>query len=224
MTYKFKITNTFLIFIRLFFALGATSAAFAFVLTLSNFGKIENEFLFLSSFLLITFLIFYLIKKLIVINASITIVDRSRVEVELAYFLFRKKSYNFSIADIKSYFYESGKGYKVFYLNKKLGHNFKFLVFTTVENLNAFESFYNDLKNSIQKHNKENITNVIKEKPTLYKSKQGMAFGIILVFLLILIPILYYVLNTKINIGLLLILYPGGIMFLVRLYRERKKK
>ena len=93
MTCNFKITSTFLLFLRLVIALAATAGVFATILSMSNFGKIENEVLFLLCFLITGFLIFHLIKKIIVIDAFITVLDPSKIQIELTYFIIKRNTY-----------------------------------------------------------------------------------------------------------------------------------
>lgn len=223
MTYNFKATNTFLLFIRLSLVLAATLLVFTIVFTFGNLGRIKYEFLFLFCFLLVAFCFFYLTKKIIVIDIYACLLNKTKIEIELKYFLLRKKTYVVLIPEIRSYSYENGMGYKIFSLNRKKGFNFKFLVMPEIENLKSFEIFYEDLKNVIEKKNEENNLNFIYGKPTIYKTKFGLLCGAILLLILIAIPIAHLFFETKLNIGFLLILYPAGIMFLIRLYIEQKK-
>ncbi|GGF23859.1 hypothetical protein [Flavobacterium limi] len=88
--------------------------------------------------------------------------------------------------------------------------------------MKSFDGFYDDLKIQIEKHNMTN-SNLIHEKPTIYETKIGMLYGIIIAISLIIITICYIILKTKVNFGILLILYPAGIIFLYRLYIAKKK-
>lgn len=217
--YNFKTTTIFLLFIRFIVTSFVTLIPFT-IIALNNYIKLNNKFLFISSFLIVFFVVYFLTKKKSIIEVWISFTDK--IEIELKYPFLKKRKYVFFISDIKSYLYEYGNGYKVFYLNKRKGINFKFLIFTETENLKSFDNFYDDLKIQIQKHNMAN-SNLIHEKPTIYKTKIGMMYGIIISICLIIIPICYIILKTKVNYGILLILYPAGIIFLYRLYMAKKK-
>ncbi|WP_337968718.1 hypothetical protein [uncultured Flavobacterium sp.] len=180
--------------------------------------------MFTLTFLFVFFIIYYLTKGITIINVLVNFIDKTKIEIIIKYRFFKERRYVFLISEIKNYQCEYGTGYKIFYLNRNKGTNFKFLILTEIENLKSFENFYEQLKNNIEKYNKEDSLYLIKEKTNIYQTKLGLFYGIILFIILLAIPICYIVLQTKINIGFLLIIYPTGILFLWRLFIEQKKR
>jgi len=196
--------------------------SFATILRITNFGKINNELLFLSVFLLITYFILFVLKKIIVIDTVVSFIEKDQIEIKLSHF-FIQKIYFFCISDIKSYSFEHGNGYEIFKLSKRNDSKLKFLVFKEVKNLESFENFCTDFISRIENYNKNNKLSSINQKESIYKTKKGLLYGIIISISLISIPTINYLLETKVNIGVFLILYPAGILFLWNLYKERKK-
>ncbi len=221
--YNFKTTNTFLLVIRFIFSSALTLLLFAIIVS-NQYLKLDNELFFMLTFLFVFFIFYSLIKGITIINVLVNFIDKTKIEIIIKYRFFRERRYVFLISDITNYLCEYGTGYKIFYLNRKNDTNFKFLVLTEIENLKSFENFYEQLKNNIEKYNKENSLCLIKEKTNIYQTKLGLFYGIILFIILLAIPICYIVLQTKINIGFLLIIYPTGILFLWRLFIEQKKR
>lgn len=221
-TYNFKTTNVFLVFLRFLFAAIVTLTVFTFI-ALNRCIILSNKLWYTVGFLVIFFTVYFVTKRIIVINTQVTFIDRNEIKLELNHFLFGIKKSSFLIPEIKNYLHHYGNGYKVFYLNTRKGSSLRFLIFTEVENLKSFNDFFENLTKNIEKYNKENALNLIVEKPTIYQSKLGLFYGIILVIILISIPISYLIFETKINFGIILILYPTGILFLWRLYYGQKK-
>lgn len=221
-TYNFKTTNVFLLFLRFLFAAVVTVTVFT-IIALNKYVRLDNELWFTVGFLLLFFIVYFATKTIIVVKTKVTLVDKSEIKLEQNYFLFGERKSSFLISEIKNYLYQYGSGYKIFYLNIRKGSSFKFLIFTDVENLRSFNSFFEKLTKNIENYNKDNALDVIFEKPTIYQSRLGLFYGIILFIILIAIPISYIIFETKINIGIILILYPAGFLFLWRLYDGQKK-
>lgn len=221
MTYNFKVTKTFLILIRLSLVLAATSIVFAVIFTYGKFGKINNEFLFLTCFVMLAFLFFFLTQKIIIVDITARTFDKNKIEFVQKYFL-RTTKRTILASEIRNYSYENGMGYKIFDLKRKKGFNLKFLIVPDIENLESFNNFFQDLKGMIEKQNEENNLDYIHKSSTIYRTKLGLIYGAVLLLILIAIPIAYLIFKTSFNIGFLLILYPAAIAFLVRLYLERK--
>lgn len=214
--YNFKITNTFLVLTRVLLACSITIIT---IFILSKYLKINDELSIIIIFLVEFYIILYLTKKNIEIDVIVVFVSKTKIEVLFKHPFIQKKKIFFLIPEIKSYSYEYVIGYKKFYLNTKNGTSLKFLI--SIKNLASFYNFYEDLETKIQEHNIENKQELIHEKPSIYKTKQGLFYGIVICLFLIIVPVCYFIL--KINIGILLILYPAGIFFLWRIYIERNK-
>ncbi|KAF2338859.1 hypothetical protein [Flavobacterium nitrogenifigens] len=223
-TYKFKATTTFLIIVRLTLTLVIVLGVFALVLKFGILGKINNEFLFLGFFSLVSFLIYYLLRRITVIDISINLEDKNKIEILSENIIFRKRKYVFLFSEIKYYSFENGSGYKIFCLKRNRGGNFKFLIFYTIENLGLFNKFFKEFKNIIESQNSAPPLSTGYEKPTIYKTKLGLVYGVLIFLILIAIPIAHIIFKTRFNIGFLLILYPPSLFFLMRLYLEQRNK
>lgn len=220
--YNFKTTNTFLIFLRLFLALSATLIIIILLSKYSGFGQLNNEFVFLTCFVALALLFFYFLRKIIVIDTIIKI-ESMKIEITCKHLLIKSKPKIIPIDEIRNYSYDYGNGYKVFKLTRKKGNNFKFLIMTEVANATQFDNFYADLQNIIKQYNYKKSLNLISEKKSIYQTRLGLILGFALSFVLLTIPIIHLLFDTKFNIGLLVLIYSMSITFLIRLFYEQKK-
>lgn len=213
--YTFNSTRLFLLIIR-----GALSLIFSFLMMifLSNFHTIDKNF-YIFIILLILLVSFKLLKIISQVNIQIKFVNNTCIEI-CRNNLFYNQCKSINISNIKSFLLEDGNGYKIFKI--KGAENIKMLIDDNDLNMKNFNTFYNIFEKEIEKINLVS-NSVIKEK-TVFENNWGFFYGVLILSMLILIPILYFICNLNMNIGYLLIIYPSSIVFLWRLYLGHKCK
>lgn len=179
---------------------------------------ISNDLLsfFVIIILLITYWFLKIVSKVIV---EINVGDKT-LEISRKYLMFNT-FIKIDFFNIKNYKYEKGNGYDIFGIKLKKGFGISLLIEIDKKNHQQFSQFIKEFENKIEVINMNNYSKITKSL-TIYESKWGFIYAVIIAILLISIPLLFFF-KIKFNFPLILILYPSGLFYLYRFYLQRKK-
>lgn len=215
-SYFFTTTRTFLLILRAWISI---LISFIIIYFLSKTKLIDKTIL--SALFIVLFILIYIFTNFIsIVKVSIKL-DNDLIEIIRKSFFSREFKESFKLSDIKNYLYENVNSYEKFSLTFKKS-KLIFLVELNVKNISKFNEFYVDFEKKILKHNNINPQNKIDKSLTIYQSKLGYFYAVIIGLILIITP-LFYILKGKFNLPVLLILYPSGLLYIYKVYLERRK-
>lgn len=187
------------------------------------FQKNLNEFVFITTYLLIGVIIYKSLKSFFNINYVLTFINEKELEISKKYSFLREQNKKVLISELKNYSYDTANGYIIFSLNSKRGKKSIFLFDFKGNNIETFNNLFNQLNLIIKKHNLNNQFDPIIIKPKLHETKKGFFLGLVILLSLIGIPICCFLFKSVINLGYLFILYPISVIYLYRVYLHWKE-
>ena len=214
--YIFKYISRRVYFIRGFLAIAIGLSITLLIATI--LGVHMQLFIFLGINALITVLLFYYSKNW---YKGQLLIRFNEKEIYLSsYFpLFNhSQDYIFCWKDIKSISFVDSQYFKILVITDQKQK----LVFA-LDYEDEVTRFEKNLNKRIYKLNQDKLIR-IKLRPTIYDTKIGFGIAAILGLLMIIWPLIAYLNNRDIHIGLAFIFYSGAIFFIYKVYLHKRKK